>query len=517
MNNVRKLSVFLLLSAGVSNLALAASGCSTDCHTTSSFRNDCSTDCGRSSDCDTDCDTTSDCDRNCSTSFRARPIVGNLTYRNDLTFFNRYHDARCNFFTWDSTYIFEKNRHSKCAGAGLFGINNSNTITVAENGGDINSLFLGLGSNTTAGFSSTITVRPTRRVFSWLSQMVFNLDSCCTGLWADVSFAVTSVRHRLRLTEVSTAGTAVTNDIVGGPTNVTDALTRLGVLPGSNSRCKRTGVDDAMIRLGYDWNYSGNDHVGFYGLGYIPSAKRRRNTSELFQPTVGTRGGGIGFGMTADFTAWSDECNMSDLSIMTELKYTHTLRHRDFRTFDLNNGPLSRFLLVAPQTNPLAPQPLLPLLTSCVKVQTRHTVDWWLGVHYQFCNFGAELDYNLYFRDRERVCNPNIDFGNLGIFDINACSDLTTSSTATVGGAFGSGTTDATFTPLTAADVNVRGAGACRALSSSISGAISYNNVWCDCYPWYLGIGGNVEFASRKHRRSNFENWGVFGKATISF
>ena len=277
--------------------------------------------------------------------------------------------------------------------------------------------------------------------------MIFNLDSCCTGLWADFSFAVTNVRHKLHLTEVDT----VANDITvangftaNGPANVTAALTAAGVLP---TRCKRTGVDDALVRLGYDWNYCGNDHVGFYGLGYIPTGKRRNN-AELFQPTVGTKNGGLGFGFTADYTAWSDECNNSDLVLMTEFKYTFMLRHRETRVFDLCNGPLSRFLLVAPESNPFAPQPILPFLTQCVKVQMRSSIDWWLGLHYQYCNWGAEFDYNLYWRDREKICRPNFNFGDFGLFDINSCGNLTSSSTATICSAIGAGTSDATFIRL---------------------------------------------------------------------
>jgi len=526
MNNVRKLSILLLLSAGVLSTVVSADSCSSDCGITvksatgstattgSSCGSSCSTDCNSSNNscntsCNTDCSSTGSSNSCCTTTFRARPVVGNLTYRNDLTFYNRYHDERCNFFVWDNTFIYEKNRHSKCAASGIFGTPNG-SIVVAEQGGDVNSLFLGLGSDSEAGYSSTVSIHPRRRVFSWLSQMIFNLDSCCTGLWADFSFAVTNARHKLCLKEVDT----VSNDIPGGPANVVAAFQDLGVLP---RHCKRTGVDDALLRLGYDWNYCGNDHVGFYGLGYIPTGKRRCD-AQLFSPTVGSKGGGVGFGFTADYTAYSDECNNSDLTLMTEFKYTYMLRHKETRVFDLTNGgPLSRFFLVAPETNPFAPQPILPFLTQNVKVEMRSTIDWWLGLHYQYCNWGVEFDYNLYWRDREKICGANFNFGDFGIFDLNGCSHLTSSSTATIGGAVGSATSDATFTPLTAADVNLGSAVACKALINTLSGALSYNNVWCDCYPWYLGIGGNVEFASKKQRRSNFENWGIFGKAAISF
>ena len=51
-----------------------------------------------------------------------------------------------------------------------------------------------------------------------------------------------------------------------------------------------------------------------------------------------------------------DECDNQDLVLMTELKYTFRFKHRENRIFDLKtNGPLSRFLLAAPETTPCSP------------------------------------------------------------------------------------------------------------------------------------------------------------------
>ena len=367
---------------------------------------------------------------------------------------------------------------------------------------------------------------PRREVFACLTQLVFNLDMCCTGLWFDVSFAVESVRHKLRFREaVEQAG-----NVPGQATTVAEAL---GVnardvfaepigLANRRGECRRkTGVDDVMLRLGYDWSYCANDHVGLSLVGVIPTGKKFNN-AKWFQPIVGSKHGAVGVDVTADYTFWADEMNNSEAVLMTELLYLYRLHHKENRSFDLcANGPLSRFLLGATSTNPANPVAINNLLESCVRVEPRSQLEWWLGGRYQWCNFGFELSYNLFFQNREKICGGNFNFDDFGIADLSCPTGAgfvpTTNSTATVCQTQAERVHDATFVKLTPADVNLRSGGACSQFSNTIAGAVSYNDVWCNCYPWYLSIGGRYEFASREKRRSTFENWGVFGRAAISF
>lgn len=438
-----------------------------------------------------------------------------------MTFYNRYHEARCNFFTWDNTFFYQQSQHGKCVGAGFFG---KNPITVGQtNPGtsssagaattfDINSLNLGLGSDQGTGFASTVTLDPRRQAFAWLPQFIFNLDCLCTGAWFDVSFAVVHARHKLGFCETTSAN----------PANITgEAQTVLGALQARNAfatNCRHTGIDDVLVRLGYDYNYCQGDHVGLYLLGLIPTGKNFNN-ARWFEPLVGSKHGGIGIGIEGDYTLWNCEPDNMDLVLMSELKYTYRFKHNENRVFDLRapNGPLSRFLLVAEPTAAQEPlETLFSNLTSCAKVTPRSSIDWWIGLHYNWCNWGLELDYNLWWRQEEKVCGQNIDFGTLGLFN-QQCGGAVTNSGATIGQAFGTGTPDATFVELTSANVNFSSAAARKALSNTITAALSYTNVWCDCYPWYVGIGGGYEFVSNKYKRAAFENWNVFGKATISF
>lgn len=524
--NMKQLSIVLLLSLGMAG-AQASSGCNTGCETDCNVSNGCETD------CNTDCNDNSNCNDKCcySTFVRPRSITTDLTYRNTgNTFYNRYHDAACNFFQWDNAFIYTRNRRGRDLGAGFFG---KNPIVFAEEGGDFNSLNLGLGSTVGNGFSSTVCLAPRREVFAWLTQLYFNLDVCYTGLWFDVSFAVESVRNRLRFREA----VAVPGNIPGQATTVAEALEARGVFAESvanittgatgvncDNRChRRTGVDDVMIRLGYDWKFCGNDHVGISLVGVAPTGRKYDNARWL-QPLIGSRHGAIGVDLTADYTAWTDECSNSEAVLMTELLYLFRLKRRENRAFDFGapNGPLSRFLLGATSTAPNNPVAINQLLESCVRVEPRSELNWWLAGHYQWCNWGFELSYNLFYRDRERICGGTFNFDDFGIADltcINAAHPTpTTNSTATVAQTQQERVADATFTTIDSANtVNLRSGAACRELTNTIAGGVSYNNVWCECYPWFLSISGKYEFASRERRRGSFENWGVFGKASISF
>jgi len=504
MNNVKSLSIILLLSLGVAGFSYADNGCGDDCSTSKS-------DCG--SDCASDCknaNCSSDCDRGTSTFLRPRQYTTDLTYLNNLSFYNRYHGARCSFFTWDSTVFFQRNRQEGYLGAGFFG---TNPLVVAENApSDFNANNLDLG-NTNSGefFRSKVSICPRREVVGWLSHFYFNLDFCCTGLWADIAFTVARAKHKLNFNEVNTTA----GNIAGEPTTVAQAFNNLNVF---SRDCEQTGVDDVLFRIGYDYNYCDNDHAGFYFLGIAPTGKAFDNT-RWFQPLVGSKHGAVGAGFEGDYTIWA--CENSELVFQTELLYQFRLRHEERRTFDYNNGPLSRFLLVAASDNVDNPVSGYNALQACVRVEPRSQLEWWANFHYQWCDWAAEFSYNLWWRQGERINCTNFDFGKNGIYDLTHCATasnpLTSHSTATIASLVNTGTNDATFVALQAKDVNLCSGAAHQVLTHKVSGAFAYNNVWCDCYPWYVGFGAGYEFASNKYRRHALENWSVYGKWGISW
>ena len=159
---------------------------------------------------------------------------------------------------------------------------------------------------------------------------------------------------------------------------------------------------------------------------------------------------------------------------MTELLYLFRLKHKENRTFDFcTNGPLSRFLLGATCDNPGTTFALNNLLTTCVRVEPRSQIEWWLAGRYQWCNWGFELSYNLFWRDKERICAASFpDFDNTAIFDMT-CGTLTSNSTATVCQTQAERVHDAVCTPIDPKNINLASPGAARrTLSNTIAGSV---------------------------------------------
>lgn len=513
---INKLHLIVLL-CGVSILNLsfiaASGGCGSSIGCSSrSISDDCGNGCsmgncsnGVLSGCSNSCDNQKNGCTDVSTFFLPRPILTDLTYRNNISFYQRYHDGCCSFFTYEAVWLYQKNRNPACVGLGFFG---NYPVTVSQQNGDIASLNLSLGSSQPDGFLSTFTFRPKRTVFGWLPHILFNLDCFCTGLWVDLATAVLSVHHQSCLNEK-----VVTPGEINKLTTPQEAFDALDVFAPKR---RHTGVDDIEVRLGYDWLYCDNDHIGIYLDGIIPTGRHFDNT-RWFQPVVGSRSGALGFGISADMTLWDDECDQTAFVAMTELKYLYRFRNQDKRIFDLTNGPLSRFLLVAPEDNPYEPISGTTLLRRCVKIENRSLLEWWLSFHYQWCKWGFEAAYNLFFRDNERIQPQCVNFYNYGIYDMTRCSNLTSHSTAVLSDGFGQGTPDETFVPLTTKDVNFASAAAGKALSHTFSASVAYNSLWRECYPWNIGLSISYEVPCKNRRRTTLENWGVFGKWTMSY
>ncbi len=488
MNNVRKLSIILLLSVGLVGMTYAA---------------------GNS--CNTGCDTKNDCNDECRTStvFVPRSITTDLTYRNNLSFYHRRHDAACNFFTWDSTLLYQRNRNESYLGAGFLG---TNPLVVSEvEPADVGALNLGLGVEAPNNFTEEYSICPRREVVAWLPQLYFNLDCFATGLWAEISFAVARAKHELRQTE----GTQVST--FGDADNVAQALAARETYWAECD--SHTGVDNVLFQVGYNYTYCANDAIGIYFAGVAPTGKSF-DESRWFPPFVGSKHGSIGFGLNGDYTAYECDADSTELVFQTELLYLYGLRHNQCRRFDLCNGSLSRWLLVATEDQPGNPQQnLWETLTTEVEVRPRHKVQWWANLHWQWCNWAAEFSYNLWWRAEEEVCPcGDINFDKLGIFSQTCNNPLTTRKDAVISEIFNpTGTQDGEFTRLVAANIDYNSGAAQEVLTHKISAAFAYNTVWCDCYPMYVGLGAGYEFASNKDKRHAPENWHIYGKWDIAF
>jgi hypothetical protein len=472
--------------------------------------------------CFTSCNTSNNCGNSCeSHQFVPRSISTDLVYIDSMTYYQRYFKERENWFIYTGTFLYQKSRKDKKMGA-AFLTHNKNQITVNQDGtGDVSAAWLGLSnSNVATPFSATFSISPERKVFGYHGNWFFNLDSWWCGLWLDVSTAVINAEHKLDCCETDENGPvfgcplSAVGDALGSPLLHYDRF-YCGLC---NNEKRRTSFDDLQVRLGYNYTWCNDAVVALYLTGTAPAGRKPTDTF-IFEPLVGTRHYSVGVGLNGHYGLWCNDCGDS-LTLMTDINYRYVVKHHECRTFDLcSGGPFSRYLLVAAQSNPEQAIPAVNFFTQKVVVKPRSTIQWWLALNYEHCEWDLEVGYNLFWRQRESIgcikdfCVP------VGIFDINSAIDRrrTSLNNATIATAPGEIPSDAVFTPLLASNLNKESAAAGRVLTNKFYAALSWNGSVCVCIDWMAGFGGSYEFVSDHYRCNALPFWGVFGKGNISF
>jgi hypothetical protein len=387
------------------------------------------------------------------------------------------------------------------------------SISVKQDGtGNVGSLWLNLMGASGALFDSTIAIRPQRSAVGAYINFRFDLSQFFCHSWLDIAFAPMQVKHQLHFCE-----NTVVPGATDGLTTVCEALNQPDWLYGryNNNSLIRKGVDDVQIKFGYDWFYCDTDHISPYIVGIIGTGKATCAV-DVFEPVVGSAYNGIGFGFIGDICLWGYENR--DITLLTDFKYRYTLRACGTRSFDLcYNGDWSRYLEVVVDDAPANPLPGINAFTQQVSITPGSTVDWWLALHYQKCQWNVELGYDLWWRQQEHVelcCFPQ----NIGIFDIagNSIGDPHTASKALIcqtASGVNAAPSDSEFVYLTCKDINLNSGGTPKALSNTLYCAVGYDGDISDC-PAIIGLGLSYEFGRNS---AALNNWALWVKTGLSF
>lgn len=425
-------------------------------------------------------------------------------------------------YVWVGTTIYQQSRHSdRFASSFLLG-NGSNTLLVAQGGGTgiVNSLELGLGNPAgTAPFAGQLTIRPQRKQFTYLGYLYADFGDCWCGLWGDAVFGVTNAHHRLDCCETGNVSSACA---AAGITNIATALSTPGLqyskffCDGCHQGKRRTGFEDVQLRLGYNIDWCLCNNLSIYVIGTIP-AGRGPNAEYIFEPLVGSKHASIGVGLIGDYQFTFCGCDNAQFTLMSDFNYRFVFNHRECRTFDLiPNGPFSRYLLLVDQAALGLPFQAANVTTAYVKVEPRSTIQWWLGLNYEYCDWNLEVGYNLFWRQKERLkeCVPLPT--TIGVYNLNSCGlSPFTASNATI---TNPGTADAVFVGLSPANINVESGLAGRLLTNKVYGALSWDGCLCNgCFEWMAGFGASYEFVVKHDKCNAPAAWAVFGKFGLGF
>jgi hypothetical protein len=409
----------------------------------------------------------------------------------------------------------------------------------------------GTGSLATPGsFRSVIQFRPQQTVaglgISWKQYLGWN--DCCDRKWyLWLNTPVTYVRNDMRLTEVvdtaSTVGAPF--QIAAGnvtPANMTEAfagthngfLSRTVLTHGKiDGAQKKTGLGDIELFVGYDWLNSECCHLDTYFGVVIPTSNTPKG-EYVFEPIFGNGNHfGVLWGSNYSADIWNDDCGDRSLSWELSFNYRYLFSKTSTRSFDLQNRPWSRYMLVfadsAANTAAAAANlvgNVVPgineLFTRKVKVTPRSQIDFNSGIVYESCRFRGEFGYNVWARQTDKVCLKNEFVPGVAVADLNGAVSVVAPGSkvynninrlSNVGDDnIGADVAYNAANIIRESDLDLGTAGSRAALTNMVYAYLGYN--WDDmCYPTFIGAGASYEFSAVN---TAVERWMVWGKIGFS-
>jgi hypothetical protein len=407
--------------------------------------------------------------------------------------------------------------------------NNKCSIVLAEDGtGDVNSLWLNLIAPVGSSYHSKVCFDPKRKAYGAVITCYADLCPWVDGLWASLNTAIIGVEHDLNIKETNSQA----DGTISGFSNFCQALNNNVFTFGKMSCCsmKKHGLDDIQLKLGYDFVDSDCGRLALFGVLAIPTGDDSK-ARYLFEPLVGSKNVGLGFGFNGDYLLSENSCR--EWALLGDFKYSYAFSAHEERSFDLClNGDWSRYLQVVQEDARLVPSPAINALTLPVDVTPRGTIDVWAAIHLEQNCWNYEVGYNLWWRQAEEIslksnscdtsCKTNVDVNASigGIFDIAGfCSPatITTASTATIAQSVASSsnpvTSDAVFTPTTLQDISVSSGAHPNALSNKLYASIGYVPGEETCLP-SVSVLGSYEIA---HNQNALDQWAIWANIAFNF
>ena len=188
-------------------------------------------------------------------------------------------------------------------------------------------------------------------------------------------------------------------------------------------------------------------------------------------------------------------------SFQADAKLRYLLCGNERRSFDLKNGPWSRYLLVAHVDDPSTPLDGINHFTRNLRVLPGASADVWTALHYVHADFNLEVSWSGYWRDKERVRLTDAWREDIAIFDIagDARGRAVSASTANISQSdygVNAAPSDRYFTPVTKKDLNLQSAAMPSACTSTLALGFSFNTMLLDS-PTMIGLVFSGECSGR--------------------
>lgn len=390
-----------------------------------------------------------------------------------------------------------------------FNINHACSMNVQEDGsGDIDSLWFQVISAPNTYYSSTLSFNPVQQTYGALLYFAWMLPA---DFALTVNTAFVKRKNNLHICETNIPSGDLGQ--VPGFSTLRQAFMSTGMEYGKICGAQsKGGVDDLQIKLLKNFTMCDDSLFwDIYALVGVPTGHGSRAVY-LFEPMVGSNHAQFGLGLNAEK---SFEFRMCDrFSLYGECKWRYAFQATETRSFDITpNGQWSRYLLFTTPTANADPFFAINDLTFKAKVTPRNSFDLLLAAHVEKRQFSFELGYNLWYRQSEKVC-PCINLPEVGIADLVGIAQLTNSSPVTITTSSAATISegvypneyqiprDASYTLVTAANINSWSGAQAASCSNAVFGSIGYHHHILD-----LGINASYEGASNSNTASVASVW----------
>ncbi len=376
---------------------------------------------------------------------------------------------------WD--YVFSvKPIYTQSVGSKFqeyFTIGHKCSLDVQEDGsGDISSLWFNVVSSDDTFYSSQLSFRPKRQTYGGLfyfaAQLPYNFQ-------LTINTALVTARNNMNICEKSIQNLGTCD----GYDTVTQSFANcerfFGRICGAQTK---TGLDDIQVKLLYNFYKTNSWYGDVYGLLGIPTGNGSK-AKYLFEPLVGSKHVQLGLGTNAQWNIMVND--YGTFSLLGEAKYRYGFRAKECRSFDLkNNGQWSRYMLFVDESDKYSFFPAINDLTFKAEVTPQSSFDLYLAAHFNRKAWNVELGYDLWYRSAEKISLCCNQLPTVGIADLRgiAAQDPQSASTAHISQGIepdiNQMISDASFVPVTLADINLCSGAQASSLSNAVYGSVGY-------------------------------------------
>lgn len=383
--------------------------------------------------------------------------------------------------------------------------------------------------NLPANFSGTLFLCPSQKQSAFVIN--YNQDLCqwfnwdmTRYSWLDIQIPIQYIENNLGLSQqIAQLGTQV----AGLPKDIIEAFNQPQWNFGLIAPCKLKKLGVGEIRIGFGTTFPTDpDYLLTTSSFLIFPTESAQKPTYMFNPFIGTnRHFGLGSNVRFELPLY-DECWPIQPKLFFAAEVTYFFSNKQSRIFDLKdpsgvtgfaadipriNRQWSRYLLFR-RPGQVLPTPGVNILTQRAHVNPSATVDLTTGFKARCKAVYAEIGYNIWARNRERVwlVPPCCETGRYS-FECFGIAGRHTDTSASCSNICRQAADDECFQFIKPEDISLASGTYPGGSAHRIHGLIGYISPNCDQY--FAGFGAFYEIP----HLNTFRNWGLWGQAGVSF